>query len=225
MTPDQIAHYRAALPHVYWIGGPPDAGKTTVSRIVAEALGGVAYRQDGEEPNHLRKSDPATHPRGARLQTLIETLTERELFETLWLGKSPETMARDARLSWDERIDFICDDLLELPTDRPIVAEGPGFFPNVIVPLLTDPRSAIWLVPTAEFKRESHARREKSAWRTMTSDPERALRNHIERDIIMAGMYRDALAAYGLPWIEVDGSKPVEVIADEVARRFRRQAE
>jgi hypothetical protein len=225
VTPEQTARYRTALAHVYWIGGPPDAGKTTVSQLVAEMLGGVAYRQDAEELRHLKWSDPASHPRGARLQALIETLTERELFETLWLGKSPETMARDARLSWEERIDFICDDLSDLPSDRPIVAEGPGFFPGVIVPLLADSTHAIWLVPTEAFKRASHGRREKSGWRAMTSDPERAMRNHIERDLIMAGMYRKDLEKRGLPWIEIDGSEAAEGIAERVVRHVRSGSE
>ena len=67
-----------------------------------------------------------------------------------------------------------------MPTERPIVAEGPGFFPEAILPLLADPRRAIWLAPTETFKRASHERRGKTAFRCRTGDPDRAYRNHVE---------------------------------------------
>lgn len=221
MTPEQIARYRTTLTHVYWIGGPPDAGKTTVSQLVAEAMNGVPYHQDRHELEHIRRADPAMYPRHAGMRDRLARQTEAQFFEDGWLGRPVEDMARESRHTWEERLGMICEDLMVLPADRPVVAEGPGFFPNVIVPLLTRPSQAMWLVPTEPFKRDSHRRREKSAWRTMTSDPDRALRNHIARDIVFAGMYRDELSAAGLPWIEIDGSVPAEVIAERVVGHYR----
>jgi DNA polymerase III delta prime subunit len=120
VTPELSVRYRDELQHVFWIGGPPDAGKSTTARIVADALGGSVYRQDGEEMNHLRRADRKSHPYNADLHSLVLSLPEPALLETLWLADSPQTMARQARLVWEERIDFICEYLLELPNDQPI---------------------------------------------------------------------------------------------------------
>jgi hypothetical protein len=221
VTPREIASYRDKLSHVFWIGGPPDSGKTTVATVVADALHGVPYHQDRHEMDHLKRADPVRYPMNAGLWNRVGNLSEADLFEDLWLGQSPADGALHARLVWEERLGLICEDLLELPMDRPIVAEGPGFFPRAILPLIPAPSHAMWLVPTEAFKRASHARRNKSAWRTMTSDPERAYRNHIERDLLMAGMYRTELGAGNLPWIEVDGIDDADAVAKRVVRHFQ----
>jgi hypothetical protein len=218
MTPETIARHREALTHVFWIGGPPDAGKSTAAGTAANALRASLYRQDGKEMNHLRRADSASHPHNAHLHSLVSSLSEASLIETLWLRDRPEAMARQARRVWEERIDFICDDLLKLPNDHPIVAEGPGLFPAVVVPLLTRPNQAVWLVPTEAFKRESHEQRRKSEWRSQTSAPETAMANHIARDLILANQYREELAKRRLPWIEVDGSADADAVADRVLR-------
>jgi hypothetical protein len=117
-------------------------------------------------------------------------------------------------------MEMICADLLAMPADRPIVAEGPGFFPEAILSLLTRPEQAVWLIPTETFKRESHARRGKSGWADRTADPDRAQTNHIERDLILARIYRDELAVHDLPAIAIDGTKSPEEIAARISHQF-----
>jgi hypothetical protein len=221
VTPGEIAMHRDKLAHVFWIGGPPDGGKTSVAGLVAEAMNGVPYHQDRHEMEHLPRADPARYPMNAGLWKRVKDLSEADLFENLWLGQSPADGALSARLTWEERLGLICEDLLALPMDRPIVAEGPGFFPHAIQSLIPAASHAIWLVPTETFKRASRARRNKSAWRTMTSDPDRACRNHIERDLIMAEMYRDELVAGEFPWIEIDATDDVGTVANQVAHHFQ----
>jgi hypothetical protein len=69
---------------------------------------------------------------------------------------------------------MVIDELLALPTTPGIVAEGFGFTPELLVPILTHPRQAVWLILTPAFKVTSIACRNKPAWRTETSNPERA---------------------------------------------------
>ena len=211
---------KRALAHVLWIGGPPDAGKTTVAQLLAEKYGLQVYHFDRREPDHLRRADPARHPALHALATDLWELGERAWQESYWVRRPVAEQARGAIASWSERVGLAVEDLLALPADRPIVAEGPGFFPEAILPLLASPRQAIWLVPSAAFKRASHARRGKSAWRANTSDPERAYRNHVERDLLLAEHYRRQARALGVPLLEVDGSRPVEAVAAEVEAHF-----
>lgn len=110
-----------------------------------------------------------------------------------------------------------------MPTDSPIIAEGPGFFPEVILPLISNPQQALWMAPSEMFKRASHMRRRKGESRAQLVDnPELAQRNHIDRDLLMAERYRQSAHELGLPLIEVDGSKSVDEVVTEVEAHFGR---
>ncbi len=171
---------RKALLHVLWIGGPPDCGKTTVADLLAEQYGLQVYHMDRHELDHIRRADPTLHPATYALRPHLDDPEDRALLDETWVLHSPEEMAVSAMASWTDRMPLIVEDLLALPADRAIVAEGPGFFPEVVLPLLADVRQAIWMVPTEAFKRASYARRRKGEWRrALVSDPERSTRNHI----------------------------------------------
>jgi len=87
---------------------------------------------------------------------------------------------------WAGRNVLVLEDLLDLPGEPMIVAEGFGFTPALLSPVLSSERQAIWLVPTEEFKWTSMKRRNKPSFRDMVSDPERATRNVFRRDMMLA---------------------------------------
>ena len=209
-----------AFAHVLWIGGPPDAGKTSVATLLARKNHLPVYHFDRHELDHIARADPKRHPALHALGSSLKELDERAWCDEHWVRRPVEEMARSAIASWSERVDLAVEDLLAMPADRPIIAEGPGFFPEVILPLLSSPRQASWLVPTTAFKRASHRRRGKTAFRSETSDPDRACRNHVERDLLITEHYRRAARELGLPLIEVDGSRSAEEVAALVEACF-----
>lgn len=58
------------LSHVYWIGGSPCAGKTTIFRILTEKYGFSYYKSDDQYDKHVCKSNEAQHPFVAKLKGL-----------------------------------------------------------------------------------------------------------------------------------------------------------
>ena len=215
-----LSEMRFRLANVYWIGGPPDAGKSSVADLLGVWFTVDVYKQDPREREHALRADPDRYPRNAALRRAYEGPSDDRTMYQVWVDQQPAALYADHRANWEERIALVCEDLVAMGRDRTIVAEGPGFFPNAITPLLASPRQAIWLIPTEAFKRASHARRDKSRWRFSTSDPDRALAHHIERDLLFAAAYRREVIAAGLPWIEVNGRENAESIAQRVAAHF-----
>ena len=211
----------AALDRVRWIGGPPDGGKSTIAALLAERHRLPVYHLDWHERDHLARADPVRHPELFRLGQTLAALDELAWVERHWIQSSPAEMARWTIACWAERFDLVVEDLLAIPGDAPIIAEGAAFFPTVIGPHLSRRERAIFLIPTEQFKRASHARRGKSTDRAArTSNPARYIAHHIARDLLMADYYRATVARAGLHAIQIDGARDTATIAALVEAYF-----
>jgi hypothetical protein len=202
------AELRAQLGTVYWIGGGSGAGKSTTARRLAAQYGMSVYATDDVMREHARRSTPADAPQLSRFMEM--DMDER------WLNRSPQSMLDTFHWYRGEGFSLIVEDLLRMPAETGVIAEGFRLLPRLVAPLLGDATRAVWLLPTARFRWAAFESRG-SAWdipRT-TSDPERAQANLLERD----GMFTDRLAAEAkelrLPAIEVD----VMMSEDELTRR------
>lgn len=192
-----------------WIGGGQWAGKSTVARLLAVRHGLTAYHYDyhdarGHFDRRLARGEP------------VERDPEKN-----WVHRTPEEMAADAREIFALRFEWTLDDLRALDSPRPLLAEGWGLRPEFVVPLLDSPRRMIVLVPTDEFRRHQAATlpRAGSVSREV-SDPERAQRNRIARDRLLALDAAAQARERGVRVLAVDGSLNTEEVADRVADHF-----
>lgn len=206
---------KSDLAHVLWIGGSTDAGKTTVSRVLATTHGWQEYHYDRfdrlEWPGHWARIDATRHPHLNAMRGKTR--------DASWVETMPEEMVADWLRSTPERFALSLEDLRAMPTSPPIVAEGYGFLPDLVLPMLSSPHQAIWLVSTEAFKRASYERRGKGRFAD-TSDPERARRNHISRDLLLADYILHRARDLGMTVIEIDGTISIEEIASLVDADF-----
>jgi hypothetical protein len=121
-----------------------------------------------------------------------------------------------------EGFDRIVEDLLALPRAPGVVVEGFRLLPRLVAPLLADPAHAVWLLPTPDFRAAVFERRggAASGFLAKTTDPERALRNLLERDRLFTDLLREETARLALPAIAVDAATAEDDLARRVAGRL-----
>lgn len=190
--------------HVYWLGGSPCSGKTSVAGELARRHGLQVYHFDRHEMDHFRRRIDAGDEQAAAFLAL--SMDER------WLGSAPPEMGRDTIESWTRRFPLVLEDLRAMPTSPPILAEGPGLFPGLVATVTSGPRRMVCLVSTPGFCEQVRRTRPGGA-AAQTSDPERALANIVERDRLMAEYIREQASVYGIPVIELDGRHSISEVA------------
>ncbi len=207
------ATLRAQLGHVYWIGGGSGAGKSTIARRVADRHGLWAYATDDVMSDHDSRFRPQDAP-------LLSSFKAMDMDER-WVNRSPEAMLESFHWFHGELFGLIVEDLLRLPAEPGVIAEGFRLLPRLVKPLLAKPGRAVWLLPTPEFRRAAFASRG-SLWQIAgkTSHPEKALRNLLERDQMFTGLLREETKRLELPAIEVGTMLSEDDLTERVTEVF-----
>ncbi len=207
------AGLRERLRHVYWIGGGSGAGKSTIAGRLAARHGLDVYATDDVMPDHGRRIRPGEAPFLAEFAAMD--------MDQRWVRRSPQAMLETFHWYRGEGFGLIVDDLLGRPAGPGLIAEGFRLLPRLVRPLLAEPRRAVWLLPTPGFRRAAFDSRG-SLWKiaNKTSDPERALRNLLERDRLFTEQLGAEARDLGLPVIEVGGAVTEADLVARVADGF-----
>lgn len=204
------------LAHIRWIVGGTCAGKSSIARVLAACYGVAVYNGDRAEHGWLDRANPRDHP-----HWYPESVSSRG--ET-WLRNSGRQLFQSMASLHGETTAFVIEDLLALSPDRTVLVDYFGLLPTEVAPLLLRPEQAAVLVPTPEFRRRrlgdrySDPLRAKANWGA--ADPAAVLPKRLERDALWDAEVTRRAVECDLPITSVDGSRPVEELADELATRF-----
>jgi 2-phosphoglycerate kinase len=203
----------STLDHIRWIGGGTGAGKTTVTRRLAERFGLPVYSSDETIRVHAARLSAAAAP-------LLEDFRRMSMDER-WVRRDPVTMYQTFPWFHAEGFDLLIEDLRSLPSNRITLVEGFRLLPHLVRPHLSALWPAAWLIPTPEFRRAAFAARDRAeAFWLRTTDPRRALANLLERDEMFADAVAADAARNGLSTLLVDGAHPVDDTVDALAAHF-----
>lgn len=183
--------------NVYWIGGSPCSGKSSITDDLAAKHGLTVYRCDEAFFRHQELVTAERQPVFSRLA--------RALCDELWMRPVPRQLEEEIAL-YHEEFPLILADLANHTDTRPVIAEGAALLPHLLGPLGIHRRRAIWIVPTADFQRTNYSRR---AWRhdvlTDCTDKEQAWRNWMERDAGFARVVARQASELDYRVLTVDG--------------------
>ena len=134
-----------------------------------------------------------------------------------WVNRTPKALLETFHWFQGEGFKLIIEDLLCLPREPRVIVEGFRLLPRLVEPLLSAPGQGVWLLPTPAFRQAVVQSRGGAAWGFLarTADPERALRNLLERDRMFTDILREETARLEVPAIEVDTT----MTEDDLARR------
>lgn len=203
------------LRHVYWIGGGSAAGKSTIARRIAAEHGLQLYSTDDAMADHAKRSTPADCP-------LLHEFMTMDIDER-WLNRSPKDMLETFHWFRGEGFSLIIEDILRLSKEPGVIVEGFRLLPHLVKPLLTVSSQAVWLIPTPEFRQAVIESRGGPQWSFIakTSNPERTLRNLLERDAMFTQRLYEEAQRLELNTIEVDPTMIVDDLTGRVAEALR----
>ena len=135
-----------------------------------------------------------------------------------WVSRPPEVMLETFHWFRGEGFGLIVEDLMRLQQEPAVIAEGFRLLPRLVEPWLTASGQAVWLLPTPEFRRAAFESRG-SLWEIAgrTGNPDRALRNLLERDRMFTDRLRGEARGLGLRVVEVDGTTTEDGLTGQVA--------
>ena len=202
------------LRDVFWIGGGSGAGKSTIARRIAAEHGLQHYATDDVMADHAGRTTAEHSP-------LLHEFIAMDL-DQRWVNRSPQEMFETFHWFRGEGFDMIVEDLLQLPADKGVIVDGFRLLPHLVEPLLAEHGQAVWLLPTSEFREAAFGNRDGGQLNFLqkTSDPDRARRNLLERDVMFTERLRNECRSLGLNSIQVDLTVSEDQLAKRVAAAF-----
>ena len=199
--------------NVFWLGGSPCAGKSSISRILASGFDLDVYHVDEAFETHAQRLDREHQP--ALIRWSESSWNER------WM-QPIDNLIQDVIGCYREHFDLICEDILAMPKQKSLLVEGTALLPREVASLLPKRSHAIWIIPSADFQRAHYSERQ-WAWDIVAqcSDPEVAFHNWMERDIRFAEWVEAEATTLDLPILRVDGNRTLQENAEAVATHFQ----
>lgn len=187
---------------IYWIGGSPCCGKSTISEMLVNEFGFEMYKCD----DHFEKYTEIGLENGVEIMKKIKSMN---LDET-WLRDINEQV-EDEFEYYREALKIIVVDLEKNYKGKNVLVEGAAILPEFIKSNDIDNSKYICMVPTKEFQIDRYSKREwVNYYLQGCSDIKKAFENWMERDARYAEIVKKDADNYGMNVLVVDGNKSID---------------
>lgn len=163
---------------VYYIGGSPCSGKSTVAEVIEKKYGLYYFKVDDFLDKYIAQ--------GAEKRYKTCSNQSKMSPEKTWM-RAPAVQNEEELNIYHEIIEFIMEDISKISSDKDIIAEGAAFLPSLMKMRNIDDNHYLCITPTKDFQIEHYKKRE---WVPYIlegcSDKKKAFENWMNRDALFA---------------------------------------
>lgn len=188
--------------NIYWIGGSPCSGKSSISEMLVEKYDFQLYKCDDYLDKHLKI--------GVRRNYLMMSKLNKMTWNEIWM-RDIDIQVYEEFEYYREEFKLILEELENYPENKKILVEGTAVLPELIEKMEIAKNRIVFMVPTEEFQLEYYKRRD---WIPYVlegcTDKEKAFDNWMKRDIKFAKEVAEEVRVNERNLIINDGSKSLD---------------
>jgi len=201
------------MDHIYFIGGSPCCGKSTIAEKISERYGFQYYKADDFLTDFMTKGSMDG-------DKWLKNILEMPL-DQLWL-KNPSKLNERELLTYEKLFPYFLSALEKLNNDKPVITEGAAFMPALIKKIGINKTHYICVVPSREFQIKHYSQRLwVNDYLAACSDKDKAFSNWMERDVLFALSVLEQAKEAGYATIIIDGSKNIDSICRIIVKKFK----
>ncbi|MDL2248568.1 hypothetical protein LJB89_02615 [Tyzzerella sp. OttesenSCG-928-J15] len=186
---------------VYYIGGSPCSGKSSIAELIVEKHGFTYYKLDDFLFPYMQQAADSGKPVSAAQLSMD--------FEQMWM-RDPKLQADEEFAAYAEIFPYALKGIEAMNPEKPIIAEGAGFIPELMKKQGIPTNRYICIVPTEGFQRENYKKREWiGEYLKGCSDPTAAFDNWMRRDTLFGAGVLNQAKMFGYASISVDGKNTI----------------
>lgn len=198
--------------NIFYIGGSPCSGKSTVAEALSIKYGLDYFKVD----DHLDKyMEMGAHDR-KDCCSRISAMTP----EMIWM-RDPLVQCQEELMIYEEIFEYIQADLQRLDSVNGIITEGAAYLPKLAKQNQLKPDIYLSITPSKDFQVFHYKQRE---WvphvLSGCSDQAKAFENWMERDALFACEVQRQCKEMGYTSIVNNGELPVDELTHRVAAHF-----
>ncbi len=199
------------MANIYYIGGSPCSGKSTVTEILAAKYHLFYFKVDDFIDKYLKMGAS----KGYEICKKQDSLRADEI----WM-REPALQCQEELLYYKETFAFVLEDLMQIK-EKDIITEGAAYLPELMRKLDISNNRYISITPTRDFQISHYKKRE---WISFVlegcSDKEKAFSNWMERDVLFAKEVQKQCIKENYVSIINDGSIEVDEYVHRIATHF-----
>lgn len=198
--------------NIYYIGGSPCAGKSSVAEILSRKYGLYYFKVDDFLDRYIQA--------GARKECSACRKVASRNAEQIWM-REPLLQCKEEFDIYREIYEFVTADLKQIDWKGGIITEGTAYLPELMKQSGISGVRYISITPTKEFQITHYRERDfVPLILEGCSDKEKAFRNWMDRDILFAQEVRRQCHEENYVSVINDGTMERKELADLVAAHF-----
>lgn len=197
---------------IYWLGGSPCCGKSTISEMLVKEFGFKYYKCD----DYLDRFIEIGVQEKNKLMTSISKMTQDEI----WLRNVDEQVVEEFEF-YRYALKTIKKDIEERFVDDYVIVEGAALLPEFMHENDIAKNRYVCMTPSREFQLDKYKEREwVEGYLSSCTDWEKAYENWMQRDIDYATIVRKKAIELEYSTLEIDGKVGVEDVYKLIKKEF-----